>query len=450
MEQSDVVLDTTLADLYANDSHVDGRPLSLVPCYWCSDVDYTETVAKTSKYLYQGTTAPTTPAEIRDLVIQCLSLESQRFAFAAGNMETTFFDFENRVGRLDAIKTMKTLHQTQRPKLNFVAGLEDLMAKNAEAQLVVIVPHESLASHPQVVDPDVLYELLSKRCLALSGLPTPKTEIFDLDQLHGPVSGKLDLAETWIRGFPLPRVFKTQQGMSSVGTFLVRTEREREALIGHLRKDILLTTLGGVNFTNRHLFPSSLLAQKMIMELSDCFSTAFWVRKNADCQFLGACRQDFSETNAWLGATIRYSEQEALKRKLWTTVSQITQFLHEWGYYGPAGADIMIEDDGRQNLRQWIIDLNVRMTGSLTLAFLKGHFTSRRLDEACITQRFKFPMKRDRFRKMFYSEIKAGRLIIVAWFTDPQTSHSSANLILGAEDGVALQILHDNIKAASV
>ena len=450
MEKPDVLLDTTLADLYARDSHVDDKRLTLVPCYWCSDLDYTETIAKTSKYLYQGTPAPTTPAEIRDLVIQCLSLESQRFAFAAGKMDTVLFDFEDRVGRLDAIKTMTALHETQRPKVSFVTGLKDMMDKKAKSQLAVVIPHEGLASHPQTVDPDVLYELLSKRCLALSGLPTPKTEIFDLDQRNGSVHDKLDLTELWIRDFSLPRVFKTQQGMSSVGTFLIRTEKEREILISVLKEDILRITLERVDSTNEHLLPSSILSQEMITQVSDCFSTAFWVRKNDDCEFLGACRQDFSQTNAWLGATIRYPEQEVLKRKLWTSVAQTAKFLHERGYYGPAGADIIIEDDGRQNSRQWIIDLNVRMTGSLTLAFLKGHFSERNLYEACITQRFRFPMKRNKFRKLFDNEIKAGKLIIVAWFTDPETSCSWANLILGAEDGVSLEILHEDVKAASV
>ena len=61
----DVVIDTTLADLYAKDSRIGDKRLTLVPCYWCPDlVYYMETIAKTSKYLYQGTTAPTTPAEI--------------------------------------------------------------------------------------------------------------------------------------------------------------------------------------------------------------------------------------------------------------------------------------------------------------------------------------------------------------------------------------------------
>ena len=68
-----------------------------------------------------------------------------------------------------------------------------------------------------------------------------------------------------------------------------------------------------------------------------------------------------------------------------------------------------------QPSQHWIIDLNVRMTGSLTLAFLRGHFSERRgLHEAMITQRFRFKHKRDDFRKLFAHEIAEGKLIIVA------------------------------------
>ncbi|KAF6225451.1 hypothetical protein HO133_009451 [Letharia lupina] len=81
-------------------------------------------------------------------------------------------------------------------------------------------------------------------------------------------------------------------------------------------------------------------------------------------------------------------------------------------------ADIMISDtSSAQPSRHWIIDLSARKTGSLTLAFLLGHFSERRaLYEASITQRFKFKHKRDDFRKLFAPEISEGRLIIVAWF----------------------------------
>ncbi|CAD6587838.1 MAG: hypothetical protein ASARMPREDX12_003022 [Alectoria sarmentosa] len=448
-----VTLDTSLADLYA-DEHREGDPkTTLVPCYWCSDLDYSKFIPKTSKYLYQGTPPPNTDKEKRELVIQCLSLECQRFTFAAGRMETVLFDIRDFTGRLDAIKTMNVLPNRQRPNIIFAKGIDDLMQQRPEAQFALVVPHEKFASRQQTVDSDVLYKLLSKRYLALSGLPTPQTSVLDLDDSSPSVASKLSKAVSWIRSFDIPRVFKTQQGMSSVGTFLIRTEQEREDLIDLLSENILRTTLDSVNSTNAYLYPSSLLSQEMITQAQECFATSFFVRRNGDAVFLGACRQDMdSESNAWLGASICYLEQGRLRQRLWPVVCQIATYLHGEGYYGPAGADIMLANaSATQPARHWIIDLNVRMTGSLTLAFLRGHFSERRgLHEASITQRFKFKDKRDDFRKLFATEVAEGRLIIVAWFYDTISEVSWGNLIVGAEDGPGLKRLVEKVRSIAI
>lgn len=333
-----VTLDTTLADLYADDYREGDVKTTLVPCYWCSDLDYNKFIPKTSKYLYQGTPPPKTEREKRELVIQCLSLESQRFTFAAGRMETALFDINGFTSRLEAIKTLNVLPNWQRPKVVFAKGIEDLMYKRPEAQLAFVVPHEQFASHQQTINPDVLYKLLSKRCLALSGLPTPQTNIFDLDDSSLSDERKLSEAVSWIWSFDLPRVFKTQQGMSSVGTFLVRTEQQREDLIDSLSKDLLRTTLEGVDSSNAYLYPSSLISQEMIPQAQECFAASFFVRRSGDAIFLGACRQDMdSESNAWLGASICYLDQDRLAQRLWPVVCKIAKYLHAEGYYGPAG-----------------------------------------------------------------------------------------------------------------
>lgn len=340
--KSQVILDTSLAELYAGE-HLEGDPpTTLIPCYWCSDLDYTDSIPKTYKYLYQGTPPPTTPKETRRLVIQCLILEPQRFTFAAGPMEAALFDIGLDTGRLDAIKTLSVLPIARRPRVLFVKGIEDLMYERSRAQLAVVVPHEQLASHPQTVGPDVLYNLLSKRGLALSGLPTPQTAILDLDNFPGSVDQKLRKAVPWIHSFALPRVFKTQQGMSSVGTFLVRTEKERGELVSFLLKNNLRSTLRSVNIKNAHLYPSSLISQAMVTQTQDCFAVAFFVRRNGEATFLGACRQDMDPaSNAWMGATIMYSDQDRLRRMLGPLVSQIAKYLNKEGYYGPAGEYVL-------------------------------------------------------------------------------------------------------------
>ena len=192
--------------------------------------------------------------------------------------------------------------------------------------------NEALTSHKRTVDPDTLYKLLSRRYLALSGLPTPETSIPDLDDSLDSVEGKLSMAVSWIRTFSLPRVFKTQQGMSSVGTFLIRTEDERESLIDSISEHSLRTTLESVNAANAYLCPSSILSQKMITQAQECFATSFFVCRNGNGIFLGACRQTMdSRSNAWLGATIKYRDQDRLRRRLWPVVSQLAKYLHKEG-----------------------------------------------------------------------------------------------------------------------
>ena len=220
----EVSLDTTLAELYAIDGQHDNAPITIVPCCWCSDLGYTKAIPKTMQYLYQGTPPPTTTEEVRELVIQCLSLESQRFSFVCGDMDVAMFDFEHRVGRLDAIKNLNVLPASQRLRISSFHGIKDLCDRKLEAQLAVVVPHEKLASHRQTTEPDVSYGLLSKRYLALSGLPTPPSSVLDLDDYPGSVEHKLSIASSWIHSFAISRVFKTQQGMSSVGTFIIRTD----------------------------------------------------------------------------------------------------------------------------------------------------------------------------------------------------------------------------------
>ncbi|KAL8856662.1 MAG: hypothetical protein Q9178_006729 [Gyalolechia marmorata] len=447
----EIVLDTTLADLYGGIGLPQGQNPTLLPCYWCSDIDYRRDIPSTSRYLYQGIPIPHGRDETKDLVVQCLSLECQRFLFAAGTMEAVLFDLnEDGDCRGEAAETLSVLSKEQQPNICFSSGLWDLKRRIPQSQLAVVIPHERLSTHRQVIDPDILYTLLSKRFLATSGLPTPPSVLLDLDELDGSAEQKLALASLWISCFKLPRVFKTQQGMSSVGTFVIRTEQERRELIDTLSTSILRRTLAGVTSKNKHLYPSTLISQEIIKHAGECFATSFFVKRGGECIFLGACQQEMSDSNAWLGASIRYLEQDRLRQRLWETISRISNLLAKKGYYGPAGADIILEykSNGRQTLQPLIIDLNVRMTGSLSLCFLHGHFSERRgMHDACITQRLRFSLQRDQFQDILAREVASGQIIIVAWFYDGKKKFSWGTMILGGENAESLEILYRRVKA---
>jgi len=112
---------------------------------------------------------------------------------------------------------------------------------------------------------------------------------------------------------------------------------------------------------------------------------------------------------------------------------------------------MLSDNPSTQPPKYWIIDLNVRMTGSLTLSFLRGHFFEKRgLRVASITQHFQFPCNREQFGKSFATEIAYGRLIIVAWFYDATSESSWGTLIAGSEEEKGLKALVERIKGIAI
>lgn len=188
-------------------------------------------------------------------------------AFTAGSMPVYMFLHPGTTeGNIEhVVRTVNQLDPKQRPKLRFVAGPPDVVVAAQEA-LAVAFPMDGLEHLPHIVDPEVHYELLSKRGLAVSGLRTPRATLLDLDveqarwhfrhtpravfvaanldaqqqldngmtrrsliasELGEVPADSVDLGE-YIRQQPLPFVVKLQQSVSGAGTWLVTTTQEQE------------------------------------------------------------------------------------------------------------------------------------------------------------------------------------------------------------------------------
>uniref|UniRef100_UPI001F1C8B36 hypothetical protein n=1 Tax=Paenibacillus sp. EPM92 TaxID=1561195 RepID=UPI001F1C8B36 len=78
------------------------------------------------------------------------------------------------------------------------------------------------------------------------------------------------------------------------------------------------------------------------------------------------------------GGCISYPEQPQLQEEYAEIMDDLARFLHSKGYYGPAGADIMISPNGRL----LVIDMKIRVTRTLQLGCLRSHFLQRGLSEA--------------------------------------------------------------------
>lgn len=337
-----------------------------------------------------------------------------------------------RPPHVDALQVFGQLTPSQQPELRFVETPGDNIIR-PNAWIAVLSPVDCLSQLQHVVDPETHYELLSKRGLAVSGLPSPKTTVIDTNLTAEVLDEALLQAEVArmikpISELELPFVVKVTQSISGQGTFIIRTDSDRLAAEEALKVE-LRRMLQQIDSSNRHMHPCSLVVQEMVP--GDAVAVSLFVTKKGRAIFIGCSKQAFDETTGhWSGGFISYKDQALLEEQCAGTIDALARFLHKKGYYGPIGADVMTDQAGRQ----LIIDINARLTGSYNLGCLKGHFVRRGLFEAVMLYPLHLPCTRDGFERAFEKELQYGSMVISAWSHDAQGKSSLAAVTRAAED----------------
>ncbi|KAE8318262.1 hypothetical protein BDV41DRAFT_560996 [Aspergillus transmontanensis] len=339
----------------------------------------------------------------------------QRYGFVAGKMPLVLFeldldDHENkgqgrlplkmRAHHIDAMETYWQLSPDHQPKVSFARSPADV-----------------------VLQPNVRLAVLSPvDWLVYSGLPTPASLVIDCHLLPPQVQDS-SLVEAEIQRMlrtvhekDLPFIVQVPQSISSQGTFTLRTESDRQEAITVLR-DELRAMIQELSFANQHLFPR-------------LDGLSFFVTCKARGVFIGCCKQLFDDSSLWTGGCISYPEQPQLQEEYAEIMDDLARFLHSKGYYGPAGAGIVISPNGRL----LVIDMKIRVTGTLHLGCLRSHFLQRGLSEATLLYPLYVGCSRDDFRQYFRSKLKEGSMIISSWITNPDPKpHAVAITIAGVD-----------------
>lgn len=461
-----VTLDTTLAELYALDDEGTGAGRSTpahLNAFPCSDCAMTTKIPRNERYLYQDSelVKPWTAEERqrlrRILAIKILNVLGQRYSFVCGDLNVMVFDPENHVissptehgiasseyAKAEVEKTLSVLVEHQRPKIHMIAGLAAAKLPPNVSKIAVAMPFDGLDHIPHLLPPDRHYELLSKACLANSRLPTPRAEVItfepteellaitnrhqgffpnDLDSLNFEQrctfqSCVKQAAETLVNrmlAWEIPFVVKSQQSSSGGGTYLVRSEDERTSCIVKMKSTALPVLVSSINSSNKHLLPADLIITDYIPAIRSS-GVSFFVTQNGHHHFLSATRQDFDDGGFWTGGSIDYEIQHQERERFDDTISKAARFLNDKGYYGPVGIDVL-EDT---NAQQFIVDMNVRVPGSLPLGLL-GHFfyLQRGLQHGYIILGTRFAITREAFLQAFQAQVEAGQIVIIAWYED--------------------------------
>ncbi|KAF2149919.1 hypothetical protein K461DRAFT_36409 [Myriangium duriaei CBS 260.36] len=348
----------------------------------------------------------------------------------------------------DAYRTFSRLCPQQRPKLAFVQEASDILLQ-IKQRIVVMSPMDCLLRLPHLVDPEVHYSLHSKRSLALSDLPTPSTEVIDTilgpDQVSDELTVDTEVQRmlSCVRIHHLPLVLKAPVSAGSFGTFIVRTREERETILKDLEKH-LKKMIGEINTTNSHMKPCCLLVQDFVP--GDAVALSLFVTKSGKAIYNACCTQLFDAKGDWAGAFCDYEKQDSLEVKYAKIGAQLVKYVHEVGYYGPIGVDIMTDGGGLQ----LVIDMNIRVAGSHALGALKSHFLTRGMDMASTLCPLMLNLTRDQFDANFTNELCTGSLVVNAWVHMRGGQTSMVAVTLGASDQESLSEFVKRVRAYEV
>ncbi|GKZ22850.1 hypothetical protein AbraIFM66951_004974 [Aspergillus brasiliensis] len=436
-----VTLDCTLHDLYSLDNDT---PQNIVlaydhPCKFPPDELHPSSRAR---FLYAANFPDINAAE--EMPILHKRSIAQRYSFVAGRTPVLMIDLSGNGGEdLSCVLTTSRdelrriydqLSPEQRPDVQFIRSVHDIQVA-PDSRAIFTMPQDHMCGMlDQAVAPETLYEVLSKRWLAVCGLPTPKSKVIDplpVNSWQGGRDAEVGRMLQAVQQQSLPFVVKASIATSGCGTFVIRRESDRDTAVNELRC-LLDDGLKKVNEENERLYPASFVIQELVP--GEAYGVTFFVTKKGRAVYLATTRQRFSQEGVWNGGCVSYLLQPMFQAQYKSTIEALAKALHNKGYYGPAGADIMTDANGDFV----VVDINPRVTGSYHLGLLRSHYMQRGLYEAAVLSRLEIPCTRNAFEELFAVEIAQGRLIINAWVIDSKKETSHAVVTVGAEDSVKL------------
>jgi len=487
-----IKLDATLAELYKRASPKNANTrLGFVFCGVNSGLDLSPEFPRNTKFLYQDSPFNTIPRQElttdnvelqRSLAMKYLSLIPQRDAFIAGRAPVVLFNVGHTPEKVahdqrEADATMSVLDPSQKPELVFCPGPASIpMSEYGIDKIAYKIVLDGLRDYPLTHDLETHWFLNSKAALALSGLPTPRSEIIQVEGFGDEASECCKICTTdkgelvfipvgctgnrgvWfeqqskrvveaIRRRPVPFVLKNQQTFGGAGTWVVVTEKQKEDLLRDMSSEdgALRKLLSQVTKSNHHLNPGSIIISDLVENPIGDYGITFITTESGKAIFLAASEQMIDDNNAWVGSTIDYRHQRSLHEKFGPLIERTAEWVAKHGYFGPVGIDVLeTETPGQtdshtgEQTAYHIVDLNVRTSGSLSLPLLSEHFTSRGLN--CASS-FSLTVKGGRrdFIERWKDQFEAGQMLILSWYEDLDAKESIADVVVGAVDGKELQ-----------
>lgn len=440
-----VEIDRTLHDLYSLDGG-DPSEVAHVIALCPPNGSVSSSLPESTKYTFQSPLPPKLDSEFIARI--CLGNGSQNHAFAAGPIQLYLFDIDAPItesqhgvtesppaAHTDAQRTFESLIPAQRPNLSFIPNPTGFKPTPG-VKISPYPPLDFLDEHLTIIKQDVHYGLMSKRDLALSGLPSPQTQVIEstlcpADVLHDDVvEAEARRIVEVIQDRPTPFVVKFPQSLAGQGVLVVRTETIKVQRTKLFEVEVT-RMLRRLTPQNQHLRPVSLLIQHFVE--GDTKNQSMFITKSGRAVFICTAEQFLDADGLYRASIIDYEHQSRYKKEYIDVINRAASYCHSKGYWGPLGCDVMTDAAGHQQ----IVDLNVRITGDYFMGLLKGHFHERRgFRYSYLINSLAVLGNRDSFEETFEKELVEGRMVIVGWSRGRMGRHeySIGSVIFGGTD----------------
>lgn len=201
-------------------------------------------------------------------------------------------------------------------------GCPDWQPIGEEQPYITSFPFEALHASQQVIDPEILYPLHSKQ--AIQDIPCSQAEVYEDIQF--------------------PCIIKLSHGYAGLGNFLVENAIDQKAA----------ETQINVQWPDA----PTVINQRLTDIIGD-FGVQFYLNKQGEMVWLGFTQQVFSEVGRWTGGVFNAEIQDVLHDDFFEIAEPVAQYLHQKGYFGVVGIDILQNKKGEF----FLVDLNPRLTG---------------------------------------------------------------------------------------
>lgn len=249
-----------------------------------------------------------------------------------------------------------------------------------------LFPHESITADRQVVDPAVNYKLHSKE--VIEEIACPQALVLD--------------------SVTPPCIVKLSHGYAGLGNYFIHKSADEAEMREQLQQ---------------HWPDAALVVNSIIEDICGDFGVQFYLHKDGTMVWLGVTQQHFDSAMKWSGGAFSSDLQDSLFDAAGDIVEAAGEYLHNAGYVGLVGIDILRDASDRH----FLVDVNPRLTGISPFLMTSRIFSRHGFSEGVYRASVRVKGSLEQLIETAEAADNA-RVVVVSAYEEPDARHTICHL----------------------